>query len=260
MAKSEEKEEDFDGIKWEEELEDDTLATVQRKLENEFNADFENSDFDKKGFSSDAIPFYTGLSETFEFWNDRETEEIDLSIQREGEMNTVEYWADDGAVMESFQDYLTEHSKSSKGQMLEPYKIKRVSDVEVLRLLGSMEQRFDMEGPERNPGNGETRIYPVMLENLDNEDSTPTVPDGEVTIEEEDESDYAGQVYFLPGDAKFQLEGETPESFEVDGEISIRPQKRERGLYKIEINAEDRQSMLYLAQYADNHLRTEEDE
>lgn len=271
MSKTEEQ--DYEGIKWEEELEDKTLANVEQKLKNEFDVDFEDYDFDKKGFSKHGLPFYTGFSASIDYWNEGETEEVELFIERRGEMNTIEYWADDSSVMENFREFLTDHSRTTKGEMLEPYKIKKVADTQVLDLLASLEDQFTLEGPERNPGNGETRFYPVRMDHLETEHQGVNSKrleseDGQYIFEMPenqdftDDREYSGVKYFLPGDAKFQVKGELPEETEMDATLRVKPQTARKGIYKLELDAdyEDRDSLKQLMHYTHRHLDVEQED
>lgn len=260
MSRTEEQ--DYDGITWEEELEDDTLAMVQKKLENEFDADFSEQDFEKKGFSRDGLPFYTGVTTELDFWSDGETEEVEVFVKRNGEMNMIEYWADSGEVMEQFREYLDIHSKTSKGEMLEPYEIKSVKDTDVLKILQSLEDHYEIEGPERNPGKGETRIYPVRTDHLENPEETGDIgnsTDDETELLEDSEVNYTPQNHFLPGEAQFQVRGETPEEFELNATLRIKEQRDHKGIYKLKIDADydERQSQRLLTYQVERWLNEE---
>lgn len=249
MSEEAEQEQDYEGVPWEEDLEDDTLAIVQQELENHYDLDFSELDFGKKGFTSEGLPFYTDLEVEFELRSNGRTEEVELYIERDDEMNTVEFWADSGETMQEFREHLDTHSKESKGRMLEPYKIKNLKDREILSLLGSLEDRYELEGPDRNPQKGETRSYPVRLKDLEEGEYLFDAGEEEEIRLEEDEREYSPENSFLPGEAEFQVRGEAPGEIEIDAILRIREQRAQRGLYKIEIDAdfEDRHSQTALA-------------
>jgi len=61
MSESEDQH-NFEGISWEKELEDDSLAVLQEKIRNEFGTDFETLDYDAKGFSKQNSLHSTRIS------------------------------------------------------------------------------------------------------------------------------------------------------------------------------------------------------
>lgn len=256
MSESEGKQ-DFEGVKWEKELEDDSLATVQEKMRNEFEIDFEELDYNQKGFSKrNSLPFYSDLEGEIEF----NRENYQIEIERSGGLNTFEFWTDDSDSLEIMDSFLEEHAASNGGEeMLEPYKYGEIHDTEVIELLDQFDQRLEVLGPERRPGNGQPRIYPVRREHLDDSDDSldndsETIPVIGELEEDAENKGYSEEQGYVPGDARFFLEQEE-ENIEISGEIRIKPEKRETGKYKINLRAEDRQSLDYLINIAEETLR-----
>ncbi len=259
MSESEKKE-DFEGISWEKELEDDSLATVQEKIRNEFGTDFENLDYDSKGFSKrNSLPFYSDLEGEINF----NGKVYHIDIERSGGLNQFEFWTDDSEALEIMDTFLEEHAASNGGEeMLEPYKYEQIRDTKVLELLDVFDRRFEIRGPERRPGNGQPRIYPVRREHLDDSgdylhsESETTHVLGELEEDEELENgQYGDETNYVPGDARFFLELEDEDmDIEVSGEICIKPEKREKGKYGISLSAEDRTSLQYLINIAEDTL------
>jgi hypothetical protein len=249
---------DFEGIRWEKELEDDSLAIVQEKIRNEFGTDFETLDYDLKGFSKEnSLPFYSDLEGEIRFNGDQ----YEIEIERSGGLNEFEFWTDDPQALELLDAFLEEHAASNGGdEMLEPYKYEQIRDVDVNELLDVFSQRFKVRGPERRPGNGQPRTYPVRREHLDNSDdylhkeSDETLTLGDA--EDIDEENYSDTQEFVPGDARFILEHDEEKSdIEVEGEVTIKPEKREKGKYRISLVGEDRVSLQYLINIAEDTLR-----
>lgn len=260
MSRTEE-EQEVEGVSWERELEDDALAEAQAKLENEFGADFEEVDHGQKGFAQrNNLPFYTDVEDTVKFLG----QEIEVSIEREGGLNTVEFWVDDVELMEAFDMYLDKYTSSNGGEaMLEPYEYEEVKDTDVRELLVDFSNHFTLEGPERRPGNGQPRIYPIRREHMDDDyfsESQHGTDGQEVKLEqmleaEEEETvrgevteqEYTGNEGYIPGDAQFHVsEPETELDFELEGRVSIKPVKRETGQYDVKLKSEDRRSLTYL--------------
>lgn len=248
---------DFEGISWEKELEDDSLAIVQEKIRNEFGTDFETLDYDSKGFSKrNSLPFYSDLEGEIRFNGDQ----YNIGIERSGGLNEFEFWTDDPQALELLDAFLEEHAASNGGEeMLEPYKYEQIPDVDVNELLDVFNQRFNVRGPERRPGNGQPRTYPVRREHLDNSDDYLHKESDETSIlgdaEDIDEENYSDTQEFVPGDARFFLEyDEEKLDIKVKGEVTIKPEKREKGKYGISLVGEDRVSLQYLINIAEETL------
>lgn len=251
-----ESEEEVDGIVWERELEDDSLAEAQERLEQQFGVDFEASDHGEKGFSRESsLPFYTDVEDTIEFFG----KEVEISIERSGGLNTVEFWADDLDIMEAVDMYFEKYTASNGGEpMLEPYKYKEVRDTEVLSLLSDFSDNFTLYGPQERPGNGQPRIYPVRRAHMDDEILTEddTVVLGQVQEEEDvergevTEASYDGSEGYVPGDAQFEVTDPEELDEDIEGKISVSPVKRETGLYKVKLLSEEEKSLTYLINQA----------
>jgi len=164
MSESEDQH-NFEGISWEKELEDDSLAVLQEKIRNEFGTDFETLDYDAKGFSKqNSLPFYSDLEGEIDFSG----ETFNIEIQRDGGINEFEFWADDLEALELLDSYLEDYTASNNGEeILEPYKYREIMDTKVLELLDVLDRRFEMQGPHRRPGNGQPRTYQVRREHLE---------------------------------------------------------------------------------------------
>ena len=251
-----EKQQGPEGLTWEQELEDQALAEAQEKLEDEFDTDFEDIDHEKKGFSrTDNQPFYTEVEDTIEFMG----AEVELSITREGGLNTVEYWVDDQDMMEALDMFFEKYTASNGGEtMLEPYKYKEIKDTEVLDLLDDFSDHFQLMGPQKRPGNGQPREYPIrrthMEENYGPEESEEVL----LTAEDEQETErgdlteafYNGKEGYIPGDALFQVSDPEEVDEGIEGELSISPMKRETGMYNVKLKAEEKKSLTYLINQA----------
>ncbi|MFB6241232.1 MAG: hypothetical protein ABEJ36_00320 [Candidatus Nanosalina sp.] len=270
MSEAEEQQE-VEGVSWEHELEDDALAEAQAKIENEFGADFEEMDPGMKGIAQrNNLPFYTDVEDTMEFLG----EEVEISIERSGGLNTVEFWVDDPEMMEAVDHYFEKYTSSNGGEaMLEPYVYEEVKDTKVRDLLADFSEHFQMKGPERRPGNGQPRIHPVRREHMEDEHLgemeygredelvLQEPEENEAECGEVEEAEYTGREGYIPGDAQFQIEGldveEEPVDHEVDGRLSIKPLSRETGFYDLKLKSEDQRSLTYLINRAARTLEGE---
>lgn len=245
MSESSEPEE-VEGLSWEKELEDDSLAEAQQKLENEFGIDFEELDHGLKGFSKEnGFPFYTEVDDGVEFMG----EEVHVSIERDGGLNSFSFWADDIQVMERLDEYLQDFTASNSGEaFIEPYRYRNVRDTEVVELLMDLNQHFQLDGPQRRPGKGQPRIYPIRRSHVPDEglESMPQF------IGESPE--YVGEPGYVPGDARFELFLEEDEVPELDGEfnaeLSVKPRKAIAGRYDVALDAETMAEQTYLIEKA----------
>lgn len=260
-----EEEHETEGIPWERELEDDSLAEAQARLETEFGAEFEESDHELKGFAREnSMPFYTGVSDTIDF----KGEEVELTVEREGGLNKVEFWTDNHEVMETMDNFFEDYEASHGGEVsVEPYKFNNVKDVELLDFLVDVTHYFEVEGPYRRPGNGQPRIHPVRRPNIsETDDNTIIIGDEHASDGYNDDQEsgepleddivtYQGDELFVPGDAELHVVGlrEEDESkpdyiSELDdiGKISIRPEKRSKDSYRVSVKSEDPDSLNYL--------------
>ena len=267
MAEAENKEE-FEGLRWSHDLEDDALAEAQARLQNEFDTDFEDKNYSQKGFAkSNHLPFYTGFEDSIEFMDN----DVEISVDRSEEMNTVEFWVDDIEVMENMDEFFEEYTSSNGGEIaIEPYLYEDVQDTEVRDLLADFSTHFELEGPERRPGKGQARKYAIRRENLENdylqminedaENDSSVDPDQRVIINGENDgsessTNYTGQEAYIPGDAQFQVsDPDTEEEIDIEGEISIKPNKRTTGLYTVKLKSGDEGSLTYLINRAGRTL------
>lgn len=250
-TRQQDSEKDFKGIKWDQELEDDSLATLQRRLEVEFEADFESSQYEQKGFSKQTgLPFYTDCGQTIRFNN----KEVVIGVERTEDANSLEFWVDDSETMELFDEFVGMHAiAQDEGPVFEPYRYRRKSGAEVRDLLVSFSDHFQLEGPERRPGNGKVRLHPLKQENIVSEDKY-LYGDTVQQINENSGAVYTGNEMYIPGDAQFQIEGlqeQDPADLEITGELRIKPKsKRKNGIYNIEIEADEEHSLMYLINHA----------
>lgn len=258
--------EDVEGVTWEHELEDDALAEAQAKIENEFGNNFEELDPGMKGFAKrNNLPFYTGVEGSIEFLG----EEVEISVERNGGLNTVEFWVDDPEMMEALDLYFEKYTSSNGDEaFLEPYKYEEVKDTTVRDLLTDFSRHFEMKGPVRRPGNGQPRIYPIRREHMD-EDHLGELDYGEeeILLQETSEKDtergktpeaeYNGREGYIPGDAQFRIEEidtETDLNTEINGKVSITPVKRETGLYNLKLHSDSQEALTYLINRAAKNI------
>ena len=274
MSEAEE-EQETEGIPWERELEDDSLAEAQARLETEFGADFEESDYELKGFAREnSLPFYTDVSDNIEL----NGEEVDLTVERNGGLNKVEFWADDREVMETMDSFFEDYEASHGGEVsVEPYKFDNVQDIDLLDFLVDVTHHFEIEGPYRRPGNGQPRIHPVRRPNIsETDDNTIIIGEEDISYSEEGQEGeeieedlpedivtYQGDELFVPGDAELHVvgireeDGSEPDYIrEVDdiGRISIKPEKRSKDRYRVSVKSENPDSLNYLIERSRDKL------
>lgn len=230
MANSESEEETQDIIPWTEELGEENLSELERKLEQETRIDFEDSDFEKKGVSEqNGKNFYFGLTETVELFED----DVEVTIKKEDSTYRVEYWSNTPEVLELFREYISDFiEENDGGVLLEPYKIEDLTDVELSYILDTLEQDLDVEGPLPRSGKGNAKRYPVLADNLD----TKGV-DG-----------YSTKAFSVLGDGMYEIDGlvNGPSEIDVEGKVIIMPQKRDNGLYKVKAKGKDMESTGYI--------------
>lgn len=250
MSESE-TEQEVEGISWEYTLEDRSLAEAQRKLELEFGVDFEGVNHGEKGLiSENGLPFYAEVDDTVTVFG----EEVDISVERDNGLNTVSLWVDDPEVMDNIDEYFEQFTDSNDGEpMVEPYKFRGRADTDVLKLLVDFTDHFSMEGPTARPGNGQVREAPIRRENMSREFGIGEL--GETVLEDgEEEPNYTGREVYIPGDSEFDVLGiqeDRPEylldgDFNVSGKIRISPVNMDSGVYRIEVDGDDKESQNYM--------------
>lgn len=229
MSKSESEQStiDFENIvPWKESFNQDELAVFQERLENKFDINFEQLDYELKGASElELKPFYTGINETVEIFGEPVTlnfEETDIGYQ-------LEYWSEDFETLGEFSDWIKpgqEEEDEEVEVMDEPYKVRDVKDTELKTIIESLEEKTFLTDPVSRPGKGQVRRYPVRTDHLDL---------GE-------EESYTDKAFKVVGDGTYKVEGLAEEEpgigCELEGEIHIRPVKSEDGVYNIGIDAE----------------------
>ncbi len=254
-----EKERDHKGIGWGEELEDSTLARLQRSLEVEFDANFEDTDYGSKGFArSSGLPFYTDLETEIPFHIEGNAHEIEMDIEIASNLHIIRYWIDDQDVMKYFEDFVEKfRTPKTRGMMIEPYAYSNVKDLKVRELLYQFSNHFRMQGPLHNSGNGQPRMYAIREREMEEENGETILGKSSKTEEYSEESwfNLEEDELIIPGDAKFNIVGmrnEQDADF-VEGEVKISPE-RQKGEYEVKINADDEKSLLYIINEADGIL------
>lgn len=190
-------------------------------MEEDPDADLSRDDLDgREGVAKvNTEKYVTDFDESFEFRGAT----IELSVERDGGLNTLEYWSDDPDVLEEFDEFFQERVRSVEQQpYLEPYKFEDVTSDEVAELISVYTDEFEMEGPLPRATNGQPRMHMLRVTDLD---------DSSEYREDVEEDQSISAQHRIPGDAKYVIEGlEVSGEEEVKGELEIRPQKHDLGL------------------------------
>lgn len=231
----EEELEENDVIKWDEKLEDHTLAVLEGDLEEDPKADIESFEGTEGVAKVNTEKYVTDFEEAFEFQGST----LEISVDRDGGLNTIEYWSDDPGVMAAFDEYLQDRIISEEQQpMLEPYKFEDVDSAEVAELVNVFDQEFEMEGPLPRGSNGQPRMHMLRVTDLNDDSEYKHNTNDENHVNPQDK---------IPGDAEYIIEGvDNPEDMVVEGVLQIRPQKHDLGLYTVTFNGEDAESQAYM--------------
>ena len=226
-----------DVIRWSEKVEDHTLAVLEGDIEDEEDVDFESFDGRTGVAEANTERYVTDFDEEFDFADGS----IEVSVERDGGLNTVEYWSEDPDVMGEFRDYLEKRVRSVEQQpMLEPYKFEDVRSDEVAKLVAAFDQEFVMDGPLPRGSNGQPRMHLQRVTDVSDEN--------EYREDSGEETGISAQ-HKIPGDAEYVIEGfedEVAGDEEIEGSFTIRPQKREVGRYTVKFRSEDADSMAYM--------------
>lgn len=224
-----------DVIEWSEDLEDHTLAVLEGDLEESEDADIESFEGREGVAKINTEKYVTDFDEEFEFKGGM----LELTVERSGGLNTVEYWSDDPDVMADFNDYLEERIRTVEQQpMLEPYSFEDVTSVEIADLISVYRDEFEMRGPLPRGSNGQPRMHMQRIKDLDSKN------DYRKDVEEEESISAQHQI---PGDAEYVIEGlDVSGNEEVEGKVKIRPQKHDLGLYTVKFMGDDAESQAYM--------------
>ena len=210
---------------------------LEGEIEEEEDIDFESFDGRTGVAKTNTEKYVTDFDEEFDFGDGS----IEVSDEREGSFNTLEYWSDDPEVMDEFRSYVESHIRSVEQQPhLEPYKFEDVRSDEVAELLTVFEQEFEMDGPLPSGSNGQPRMHMQRVTDLNDENEYREDTDEETGISAQ---------HRIPGDAKYVIEGfndEVAGAETVEGSLTIRPQKREVGRYTVKFSSEDADSVAYM--------------
>lgn len=222
-------------IKWGEKLEDHTLAVLEGDLEEDTDTSIESFEGVEGVAKVNTKKYVTDFEKEFDFQGSN----IEISVERNGGLNTVEYWSDNPETMAAFNDYLEDRIKSVEQQpLLEPYKFKDVTSGEIAELVEVCGQEFEIEGPLPRASNGQPRMHMVRVTDLNN---------GSKYKHDSGNEDSINSQHQIPGDAEYIIEGlDNPADIEVEGVLQIRPQKHDLGLYTVTFNGEDAESQAYM--------------
>jgi hypothetical protein len=231
-----------DVISWEQEVEDRTLVTLQRDLEKDPESGFDRNDLEgtKGKLKGEPGEFVTEFEEEFEIGG----HEVYISVERQGGLNSLEYWSESPDLMEVFDEYVEERKvETEQDPILEPYKFDDVPSNEVAELVSLYYEEFETTGPLARGSNGEPRMH--MQRVTDIEDSNEYRRD-------EEQQPSLNKHHTFPGDAEIAVEGIEDEigDEEVSGVLRISPQKRERGLYTVSLDGDSPESQAYLVNTA----------
>lgn len=230
-----------DIIPWEQEVEDRTLATLQRDLEEDPESEFNRDELEGRKGKAGEEPeeFVTGFEEEFEIGG----HEVYISVERQGGLNSIEYWSENPDVMEVFDDYVEERKVGTEQDpILEPYKFDDVPSDEVAELVTLYYEEFETSGPLPRGSNGEARMHMQRVTDID--DSSEYRRDGE------EQQPSLNEHHTFPGDAEIAVDGLEQGDEEVSGVLRISPQKRDRGLYTVSLDGESPEAQAYLVNTA----------
>lgn len=243
MSSQDEEEIDVEGsgepevIEWEEKVEEHTLAVLEGDLEDEHGVEVDDFDGVEGVAQKNTERYITDFEEEFNFMFGK----VELSVEREGGLNTLSYWSEDPQVMDDFRSFVEERVRDVEQQpYLEPYKFKEVRSDEVMELVRVFEDEFELSGPLPRGSNGQPRMHLPRVTDID---------EGSEYKHESSEQGISGEQRF-PGDAEYVIEGFDPDAgdygFEIEGSLEIRPQKHENGKYVVEFISEDEESLAYM--------------
>lgn len=233
-------EDEKDVIEWSKEIEDRTLAVLEGDLEEnpETGLDRDELDGSEGVAKANTEKYVTDFDYEFEFGEGT----VELTVEREGGLNNLSYWSDDPEVLDRFDEFVAERVRTVEHQpFLEPYRFKDVSSVEVAELVAVYKDEFIVNGPLPRGSNGQPRIHMQRVMDLNNSNEYKHG-------DEEVESLNPG--HKIPGDAKYNIEGLENGDRDVEGELEIKPQKRDLGLYTVEFSGSDVDSQAYLVNTA----------
>lgn len=242
-----------DVIEWSEKLEDRTLAVLEGDIEDDLASSVDDfSDFD--GTEGVAKINNEAYVTDFDAEIDFEGAVIEVSVERSGGLNTVEYWSDDPHVMAAFDTYIQDRVRSVEQQpMLDSYKFEDVRSDEVQELIEIYENEFELKGPLPRGSNGQPRMHMLRAEDVNDNGNDFKHSDQEVpAITAEDE---------IPGDAEYVIEGlANPSREDVEGKLEIKPQKHDIGLYTVTFTADDASTQAYMINTSLRAIDAERDE
>ena len=239
-------------IEWSEKVEDHTLAVLEGDIEDDPASDLDDLtdlDGDQGVAKNNNLPYVTDFEAEFDF----EGAKVEVSVERSGGLNTIEYWSEDPHVMAAFRNYIEERMKTVEQQpLLEAYKFEDVKSNEVQELIQVYENEFEIEGPLPRGSNGHPRMHMVRVEDMEQNDYEQS----------DEEAERINATDQIPGDAKYVIDGlANPGEFDVEGVLEIRPQKHDTGLYTVKVDGDgDADSQAYMINTSLRVLDPERDE
>lgn len=242
-----------DIIEWSEKLEDHTLAVLEGDIKDDPASSIDDiMEFDgRKGVAKvNNTPYVTDFETEIDF----EGAVIELSVERTGGLNRIKYWSNNPDVMAAFDTYIQDRVKSVEQQpMLESYKFEDVRSDEVQELIEIYENEFELNGPLPRGSNGQPRMHMLRVEDIQDDENDHKHIDEEVPPITADDQ--------IPGDARYVVEGlSNPSQIDVDGELAIKPQKHDTGLYTVKFKGEDPESQAYMITTSLRAIDAERDE
>ncbi|EGQ43426.1 MAG: hypothetical protein J07AB43_14170 [Candidatus Nanosalina sp. J07AB43] len=233
-------EDEKDVIEWSKELEDRTLAVLEGDLEENPETDLDRDELDgREGVAkANTEEYVTDFEYEFVFGDGT----VELSVERSGGLNNLRYWSDDPEVLDDFDEFVAERVKTVEHQpYLEPYRFKDVDSLEVAELVAAYKDEFVLDGPLPRDSNGQPRMHMQRIMDI-NKSKDYKHSDEEV------ESLNPG--HKIPGDAKYEVKHLENGDKDVEGEVRIKPQKRDLGLYTVEFSGVNADSQAYLVNTA----------
>ena len=239
-----------DVIEWSEKLEDRTLAVLEGDIEDDPASSVDDiSELDgTEGVAKINSERYVT---DFEVEIDFEGAVIELSVERSGGLNKLEYWSEDPHVMAAFDTYIQDRVRSVEQQpMLESYSFEDVRSDEVQELIEIYENEFELSGPLPRGSNGQPRMHILRVEDVGNEND----------YKHSDEEPAITATDKIPGDAEYVVEGlANPGREDVEGRMEIKPQKHDTGLYTVTFISEDAESQAYMINTSLRAIEAERD-